>query len=292
MRACSQPNCERIANRRRPLPPAIPLVKRATLLRKIFHATKAKGQILPDKFPPERQRAALIPFAKALGSRDSALRRDECGDLRIAGTHGHVYAVPNGFQFFVMGWTARGWKAAKDVLPGVVCNDGDDEGGFILCRPRPKPSRSEVGRRRQKARSERTDARASPLSRLRSRRLTNAPAINGSSRRQDGQVRPPRWDRYPQRGRAGNHPPLFSQGSVLNHAIRIKSTPAPAPSRSLDRPRRSRTPRANSGRRLYQLRHPDRRLRRSHSHASDDRLDPPPSPEGAALGDRAPVSPP
>jgi hypothetical protein len=89
---------------------------------------------LSDKFPPERQKAALIPFAKALGSRDSALRRDECGDWRIAGTHGHVYAVPNGFQFFVMGWTARGWKAAKDVLPGIVCNDGDDEGGFILNR--------------------------------------------------------------------------------------------------------------------------------------------------------------
>jgi hypothetical protein len=31
-------------------------------------------------------------------------------------------------------WTARGWKAAKDVLPGVVCNDGDDEGAIFLDR--------------------------------------------------------------------------------------------------------------------------------------------------------------
>lgn len=98
---------------------------------------------MSDKFPPERQRAALIPFAKALGSRNSALRRDECGDWRIAGTHGHVYAVSGlvgakppkaGFQMFVLDWTTRGWKAAKDVLPGVVCNDGDDEGAMFLDR--------------------------------------------------------------------------------------------------------------------------------------------------------------
>jgi hypothetical protein len=84
-----------------------------------------------------------MPFAKALGSRNSALRRDECGDWQILGTHGHVYAVCGlvgakppkaGFQAFVMGWTARGWKAAKDALPGVVCNDGDDEGALFLDR--------------------------------------------------------------------------------------------------------------------------------------------------------------
>ncbi len=98
---------------------------------------------MSDKFPPERQRAALISFAKALGSRDSALRRDECGDWRIEGSHGHVYAIGGlvgakpprrGYQMFVMDWTARGWKAARDALPGVVCNDGDDEGAIFLDR--------------------------------------------------------------------------------------------------------------------------------------------------------------
>jgi hypothetical protein len=39
-----------------------------------------------------------------------------------------------GFQMFVMGWTTRGWSAAKQALPGKVCNDGDDEGALFLDR--------------------------------------------------------------------------------------------------------------------------------------------------------------
>jgi hypothetical protein len=90
---------------------------------------------MADRFPPSQQRPALIAFAEALGSRADGLRRDECGDWRIVGKHGHVYAVPEGWQFFVLGWTPRGWTAAKSALDfATICNDGDAEGGFILGR--------------------------------------------------------------------------------------------------------------------------------------------------------------
>ena len=55
---------------------------------------------------PERERFSA--FARAHGSRGVALRRDECGDCRINGSRGHVYAAPEGFQIFVMGWSANG----------------------------------------------------------------------------------------------------------------------------------------------------------------------------------------
>ena len=44
-----------------------------------------------DIFPTTKQRAALLKLTKALVSRGSALRRDECGDWRIEGSSGHVY---------------------------------------------------------------------------------------------------------------------------------------------------------------------------------------------------------
>lgn len=89
-----------------------------------------------DRYSPVRQRLALMGFAKALGSRDNALRRDECGDWRIGGSLGHVYAVPEGFQIMVMGSeTARQWTAAKKALAfAKLTQDGDDEGGLILDR--------------------------------------------------------------------------------------------------------------------------------------------------------------
>jgi len=39
------------------------------------------------------QREALLDLAKALGCAASAFRRDECGDPRINGSRGHVYAL-------------------------------------------------------------------------------------------------------------------------------------------------------------------------------------------------------
>jgi hypothetical protein len=88
-----------------------------------------------DKFPPAKQRPALLEMAKALLSRDKALRRDENGDWRILGKKGHVYAVPEGFQIWISGGTAAWWTAAKRKLKyPQLCMDGDDEGVFILNR--------------------------------------------------------------------------------------------------------------------------------------------------------------
>jgi hypothetical protein len=111
---------------------------------------------MPDKFSPSGQRAAPLTLQSALGSARRALRRDECGDPRIEGSHGHIYAVCGlvgakppkpGYQMFVMGWTARGWNAAKAELPGVVCNDGDDEGAIFLDRL-PTPAEAVAIRKR------------------------------------------------------------------------------------------------------------------------------------------------
>ena len=88
-----------------------------------------------DNYSPVTQRLEILKFAEALGNRENALRRDECGDWRISGKHGHIYAVSEGFQIFVMGWTAKGWNAAKKTLHfAKVTQDGDEEGGLIFDR--------------------------------------------------------------------------------------------------------------------------------------------------------------
>ena len=77
-----------------------------------------------------------------LDSRASALRRDECGDWGINGLDGHIYAVPEGFQFVVFKQGPRGWNVAKYRLAFcAVTQDGDTEGAFILDR---LPSRAEA----------------------------------------------------------------------------------------------------------------------------------------------------
>jgi hypothetical protein len=40
-----------------------------------------------------RPREALLTLVEALGCRDNALRRDECGDWCISGQYGWIYAV-------------------------------------------------------------------------------------------------------------------------------------------------------------------------------------------------------
>jgi hypothetical protein len=76
-----------------------------------------------------------MDFASALGSRDKALHRDECGDPRINGRRGHIYAAPEGFMLAVMGWSANGWNKAKRALAfASLSQDGDDEGILILDR--------------------------------------------------------------------------------------------------------------------------------------------------------------
>ena len=49
---------------------------------------------MTDVYSAAAQRRALFALMPSLGCRDLALRRDECGDWRINGSHGHIYAVP------------------------------------------------------------------------------------------------------------------------------------------------------------------------------------------------------
>jgi hypothetical protein len=96
-----------------------------------------------DIYSPSQQRAALIAFMPALGCADTALRRDECGDPRIVGKHGRIYAVCGsiaepkkpGFMFYVFRDTSMAWTYAKRALSfAKLTNDGDEEGSFFLGR--------------------------------------------------------------------------------------------------------------------------------------------------------------
>jgi hypothetical protein len=100
-----------------------------------------------DIFPTTKQRAALLKLTKALVSRDSTLRRDECGDWRIEGSSGHVYAVPGtldqpnrpGFMLYIMTSSPKAWTFAKRALAfAKVINDGDEEG---VCHGSPADGR-------------------------------------------------------------------------------------------------------------------------------------------------------
>ncbi len=128
-----------------------------------------------DSYPPSRQRPALLDLAKAIGSRDAALRRDDCGDWQIEGRHGKVYAVPGsldepnrpGFQIFVSCETEKAWTYAKRALAfaGEPTNDGDEGGAFILHRL-PSPAEAELLRRYVGIEKKR-DVSAETLERLR-----------------------------------------------------------------------------------------------------------------------------
>jgi hypothetical protein len=87
-----------------------------------------------DIFPPSVQRPALLQFARSLGCRRSALRQDECGDWRINGRYGHIYAVQGGYQLY-FGGPARGWFRTKEALKfASVTQDGDVDGCLFLDR--------------------------------------------------------------------------------------------------------------------------------------------------------------
>ena len=105
---------------------------------------------MTDKYPPAVQRPALLKLVEALGCRDAALRRDECGDWRINGKYGYIYAVPGipwggmekteGFQIYFRGaefeaTTSKAWKYAKEaMLFAKVTQDGGTEGLLFLAR--------------------------------------------------------------------------------------------------------------------------------------------------------------
>jgi hypothetical protein len=108
----------------------------------------------------------LVAFAAALGCRDAALRRDECGDWRITGDAGHVYAIPGGYRIIFLG-SPRAWSFAKAAFDfATVTQDGDGEGVLRMER-RPTPDeaiaiRDKLGIHKKRSVSE------AELSRLRS----------------------------------------------------------------------------------------------------------------------------
>lgn len=125
---------------------------------------------MSDIYPPTAQRPALLKLAEALVCRDAALRRDECGDWRINGDSGHIYATPEGFQIFVLDCeTVRQWSAVKSAMKPFsrICNDGDMEGAFFLDRL-PLSDEAEVIRRYVGIRKRREDSEAT-LAALRER---------------------------------------------------------------------------------------------------------------------------
>jgi hypothetical protein len=116
---------------------------------------------MTDKYPPAVQRPALLKLVEALGCRDACLRRDECGDWRINGKYGYIYAVPGipwggmekieGFQIYFRGagefeepTTSKAWSYAKEaMLFAKVTQDGGTEGMLFLARP-PSPAEAEI----------------------------------------------------------------------------------------------------------------------------------------------------
>jgi hypothetical protein len=135
---------------------------------------------LADIYPPTRQREALLKLVEALGCRDVALRRDECGDWRIKGRFGHIYAVPGtldrpkaeGFQIFytddpvysrvfdftvdesasvkdqnrqIEGQMERRWSHTKKTLTPfmTLLNDASGEGMLFMDRL-PTPDEAEI----------------------------------------------------------------------------------------------------------------------------------------------------
>jgi hypothetical protein len=95
-----------------------------------------------DAYPPPTQRKALLRLTEALGSRPSALCRDDCGDPMIAGSRGDIYAVLGvagvkgpGYQLFHTAETGMAWTYAKKALRfATLTNDGDEEGAWFLSR--------------------------------------------------------------------------------------------------------------------------------------------------------------
>jgi hypothetical protein len=124
---------------------------------------------MSDIFPASAQRKALLALMPSLGCSEMTLGRDECGDPRIVGKHGHVYVVPGaGFMIYVSRETGTGWTYAKRSMSfAKLTNDGDDEGAFLLGR---MPSKSEAETiRRYCGIRKRMELSADSLSQLRER---------------------------------------------------------------------------------------------------------------------------
>jgi hypothetical protein len=150
---------------------------------------------MADIFPPAKQREALLPMLEALDASPSALRRDDCGDPRIDGRWGHIYAAPGsldrpdlpGFQIVVLSeksetgafdrWTSQGWTYAKRAIEefSELINNGDLEGVFFLHRL-PTSTEAETIRRYCGIRK-RTEYSEEALARKREQMLTMKGAL-------------------------------------------------------------------------------------------------------------------
>ena len=88
-------------------------------------------------------REALECLLRTLDAAATQLRRDECGDPRILGHAGHIYADGSGFLLCVQTRSARAWGFAKKRLACCrVTQDGNDEGCLALDR---MPNAAEAG---------------------------------------------------------------------------------------------------------------------------------------------------
>ena len=89
-----------------------------------------------DKFPPARQRPILLDLVEKMKISARQLQRDECGDWRVEGRYGFVYADLAGLRFVIEGWATKGWNKAKSAMAAfaTIAQDGEDEGILLLAR--------------------------------------------------------------------------------------------------------------------------------------------------------------
>jgi hypothetical protein len=100
-----------------------------------------------DFYPTNMQRDAMLKFADALDCVSTALRSDECGDPRLNGRRGRIYASLKGYQIYVVAHSAQAWTWAKKALSfAMLAQDGDEEGILKMDRP-PTVSEAEPIRR-------------------------------------------------------------------------------------------------------------------------------------------------
>ena len=138
---------------------------------------------MSDCHPPALQRAALAAFAEALGSASTAFRRDECGDPRINGKRGHVYAVSRGFLISCVCDSRRAWTYAKRALFfASVTQDGDEEGSFVMDRAPTAEEAETIRRYLGIAKRPELSAEHVALLRARAKRLADERAKNPPSR--------------------------------------------------------------------------------------------------------------
>jgi hypothetical protein len=87
----------------------------------------------------------LLALRKTLAASSLSLQEDECGDWRINGSRGHIYAEGGIFTLCVRTSESRNlWTRIKRRLAFCrVTQDGDDEGCLVLDRL-PTPAEADL----------------------------------------------------------------------------------------------------------------------------------------------------